>query len=226
MLAGLSKLPILRIPPCFAPMPSPWAATARSLSRAREDLASFRPPPVRNAGGKDPHCRCAGPFWALVQAATSERLSSIGLRRNRGSVSTFDRVVAGPPCRKAAACRARGLRSASCAQPCVSTIDVSESRVCRSRESGSGTPLTSWQRAEHGCSPAIIWRFTMRCVAAALRVLSMSSSAGARRGVNGDRSGCGKRPADPPLQKTSSLPTLRWRRESRAISSLESGIPC
>ena len=144
-------------------------------------------------------------------------------KRNRGSVSTFDRVVAGPPCRKAAACRARGLRSASCAQPCVSTIDVSESRVCRSRESGSGTPLTSWQRAEHGCSPAIIWRFTMRCVAAALRVRSMSSSAGARRGVNGDRSGCGKRPADPPLQKTSSLPTLRWRGQSAANSSLKRG---
>jgi hypothetical protein len=91
MLAGLSKLPILRIPPCFAPMPSPWAATARSLSRAREDLASFRPPPVRNAGGKDPHCRCAGPFWALVQAATSERLSPIGLR---GTGARYRRSIA------------------------------------------------------------------------------------------------------------------------------------
>ena len=91
MLAGLSKWPILRIPPCFAPMPSPWAATARSLSRAREDLASFRPPPVRNAGGKDPHCRCAGPFWAFAQAATSERLSSIGLR---GTGARYRRSIA------------------------------------------------------------------------------------------------------------------------------------
>src|SRR6516165_6577952 len=81
-------------------MPSPWTATARSLSRAREDLASFRPPPVRNAGRKDPHCRCAGPFWAPVQAATSERGYHLSDMRNRGSVSTFDRVVAGPPCRK------------------------------------------------------------------------------------------------------------------------------
>src|SRR6516162_2126223 len=91
-------------------MPSPWTATARSLSRAREDLASFRPPPVRNSGRKDPHCRCAGPFWASCNCFSEgcdadscrrqrQRGYHLSDKRNRGSVSTFDRVVAGPPCR-------------------------------------------------------------------------------------------------------------------------------
>src|SRR5215472_3326512 len=73
-------------------MPSPWTATARSLSRAREDLASFRPPPVRNTGRKDPHCRCAGPFW-LPCRRQRQRGYHLSDKRNRGSVSTFDRSL-------------------------------------------------------------------------------------------------------------------------------------
>ena len=71
-------------------------------------------------------------------------------KRNRGSVLTFDRVVAGPPCRKGLLVESE-VSEARVAQPRVSTIDVSESRECRSRESGSGTLRASrfepWRRS-------------------------------------------------------------------------------
>src|SRR6516164_6946346 len=102
MLAGLSKWPILRIPPCFAPMPSPWAAIARSLSRAREDLASFRPPPVRNAGRKTRIAAVPAlfglPAVAFLKAATPTRaggnVREVITYRIRGTGARYRRSIA------------------------------------------------------------------------------------------------------------------------------------
>jgi len=128
-------------------MPSPWTATARSLSRAREDLALFRPPPVRNAGRKTRIAAVPAlfglPAVAFLKAATPTRaggnVREVITYRIRGTGARYRRSIAlllarlaGKGCLSSQRSSKRELRTAR-----VSPIDVSESRECRSRESGS-----------------------------------------------------------------------------------------
>ena len=77
----------------------PWTPIGRSLSRAREDLASFRPPPVLTRAEKT-RIAAMPALFGLSCRRQRQRGYHLSDKRNRGSVSTFDRVVAGPPCRK------------------------------------------------------------------------------------------------------------------------------
>jgi hypothetical protein len=62
----------------------------RARNREHAQISFHRPPPVRNAGRKDPPSPPCRPFWALVQGRLA-RGYHLSPNRNRGSLSTLDR---------------------------------------------------------------------------------------------------------------------------------------
>ena len=154
MLAGLSKWSIFEDPALLLRRCRPHGQQQRARSRehAKISLHFVRLPFVTRAE----KTRIAAvpalfglPAVAFLKAATPTRaggnVREVITYRIRGTGARYRRPIAsllGPPER--AACRARGLRRASCARPRVSSIDVSKTRECRSREPGSGTLETPW----------------------------------------------------------------------------------